>query len=125
MIPFGNETVTLVHRVQEQIDNKTQVNYERHLLTGCSWQRIHRYNREGDVLVPAEGVTCRVPVGQTRPNPGDLLILGNVAVVVNTGADFQSLIEHHRNNGGAFVVASISDNARPGMPMPHYAARGA
>lgn len=116
--------MTLVHRVTEKADGRTQTRYERHLLIGCSWQRVHRYTRDGEVLVPGEGITCRIPAKQTRPGPGDLLILGDVVVTVNSGADFQSLIEQYREAGGAFVVTSVSDNNRPGVPMPHFAARG-
>ena len=40
-----------------------------------------------------------------------------MAVTVNGGADYQQLIERYRGQDGAFVVASVSDNARPGMPL--------
>ena len=123
MIPFGNETVTLVRRVEAKENGRTAVRYETAALTGCSWRRTQRWSREGEVLVPGEGITCRVPAGQTAPKSGDLMILGDVAVTVTGGADYNRLIEQYRDSDGAFVVASVSDNNRPGMPMPHYAAR--
>ena len=124
MIPLGNEAVTLVKRIKETVDGRTHVRYEAHVLTGCSWRRTRAYRREGDVTVSAEGVTCRVPFGQERPQTGDLLILGTEAVTVESGADFQRLIEQYADLDGGFLVSSVADNARPGMPMKHYAARG-
>ena len=123
MIPFGNETVTLVRRVEAKENGRTVVRYETAALTGCSWRRTQRWNREGEVLIPQEGITCRVPAGQTEPCAGDLMILGDVDVTVASGAEYQRLLEQYRASGGAFVVASVSDNARPGMPMAHYAVR--
>lgn len=123
MIPFGNETVTLVRRIEAKVNGRTQVDYTVEVLTGCSWRRMSQRLREGEVIVPYEGITCRVPADQTRPHTGDLMILGNTEVTVESGADYQALIEQYRGTDGAFVVASVSDNARPGMPMPHWAAR--
>jgi hypothetical protein len=123
MIPFGNETVTLVQRTETVAHGKTHAAYAVTTLTGCSWQRTQRWNREAEVLAPYEGIVCRVPAGQTKPKPGDLMILGNVTVTVAGGADFQRLVEQYRDTDGAFVVAAVADNARPGSPLPHYAAR--
>ena len=123
MIPFGSETVTLVQRTEAVVNGKKAVGYSVAKLTGCSWQRTLRYNREAEVLAPYEGIVCRVPAGQTVPHANDLLILGNVAVTVDGGVDYQRVIEQYRGSTGAFVAASVSDNARPGMPMPHYAVR--
>lgn len=124
-IPFGNETVTLVRRTEAEdlYTGRTVTGYTACTLTGCSWRRTARIIRDGEALIGAEGITCRVPVGQAMPRAGDLMILGDVAVTVTSGADFQRLIEQYRDSDGAFVVASVKDNARPGMPMPHYAAR--
>lgn len=36
MIPFGNETVTLVQRTETVVNGKTQVTYQAAKLTGCS-----------------------------------------------------------------------------------------
>ena len=117
MIPFGSETVTLVQRIEDTVNGKKHITYRTAKLSGCSWRRTLRHNREGEVLATYEGVTCRVPAGQTAPHAGDLLILGDVAVTVTGGADYQQLIERYRGQDGAFVVASVSDNARPGMPL--------
>ena len=123
MIPFSNDTVTLVRRSETKASGRTQVNYTVEVLTGCSWRRVSNVVREGETLRAIEGITCRVPANQTRPCAGDLMILGDVAVTVNSGADYQRLIEQYRGTDGAFVVASVADNARPGMPLPHWAAR--
>ena len=123
MIPFGNEAVTLVRRIEATVEGRTQVTYQTDALTGCSWQRTNSVLREGETLRMVEGTVCRVPADQPRPRTGDLLILGEVAVTVTSGAEYQQLIEQYRDTGGAFVAASVADNARPGMPLPHYAVR--
>ena len=46
MIPFGNETVTLVQRTETVAHGKTHAAYAVTTLTGCSWQRTQRWNRE-------------------------------------------------------------------------------
>ena len=131
MIPFGNETVTLIQRTEAVVNGKTRVTYSKATLTGCSWRRKRRLYKSDNSRVNSdnaflsdEEVTCRVPVGQSVPRAGDLMILGDVDVTVQSGADYQGLIERYRDSGGAFVVTSVADNARPGMPMPHYAAKG-
>ena len=124
MIPFGNETVTLVRRTESVVNGKTQVSYSTALLTGCSWRRTTRIVRNDNALVTEESIVCRVPADQTKPSQGDLMILGTATVTVANGAQYQQLIELYRGADGAFVVASVADNARPGTPMPHYAARG-
>jgi len=40
-----------------------------------------------------------------------------------TRRELSRLIEQYRDSDGAFVVASVSDNSRLGMPMAHWAAR--
>ena len=101
MIPFGNETVTLVQRTETVVNGKTQATYATAKLTGCSWQRTLRYIREGEVMAPTEGIVCRVPAGQTVPHAGDLMILGDVTVSASSGADYQRLIEQYRGTDGA------------------------
>ena len=127
MLPFGNETVTLVTR-RETVDNgKSRAVYACATLVNCSWRRVARkttrnvVNHDG-AFTPSEQLVCRVPAGQTKPEPDDLMILGDVAVTVQSGADYQGLIETYRGSDGAFVVTAVQDNARPGMPMPHYKA---
>lgn len=125
MIPFGEETVTLVRRIEgKDTNNRTAVSYETARLIGCSWRRTTRLVRDGSAVFAAEALICRVPAGQTKPRPGDLMILGVADVTITSGADYQSLIEEYRDSDGGFVVTSVKDNARPGMPIPHYAARG-
>lgn len=122
-IPFGHDTVTLISRTENVAGGKTQVSYAAQVLTGCSWKRSRSWRRDGEDLVPYEGITCRVPCTQARPKPGDLMILGEVSAEVASYAQYQALIEQYAATGGAFVVASVADNARPGMPLPHWAAR--
>lgn len=122
-VTFGNETVTLVQRTETMVNGKTTVAYGSQKLTGCSWRRTARIIRNDSALISEESIVCRVPVGQAVPKAGDLMILGDVAVTLTGGAEYQRLIEQYRGTDGAFVVASVKDNARPGMPLPHYAAR--
>ena len=119
MLPFGSESVTLIKRTETKTNGKTTVSYTTHHLQGCTWRRVRRWQREAEVLVPYEGITCRVPAGQTAPHAGDLMILGNVDETVTGYAQYQALIEKYAD-GGAFVVASVSDNTRPGTPLPHF-----
>jgi len=127
MLPFGNETVTLVTRRETVENGKSCAVYSLVTLRGCSWRRVTRkttrnvINHDG-AFTPVEQLVCRVPAGQGKPEPGDLMILGDVAVTVQSGADYQGLIETYRGSDGAFVVTSVQDNARPEMPMPHYKA---
>lgn len=123
MIPFGKETVTLVHRTEVVENSRRRVTYSVETLTGCSWRRTNQWIRIEQTLTPVETYVCRIPHTQTRPDPGDLLILGDVAVTVASGADFERIVEQYRKAGGAMVVSSVSDNARPGVPLPHWAAR--
>ena len=122
MLPFGNEAVTLIKRTEMKTNGKTTVSYTTHHLQGCTWRRVRRWQREAEVLVPYEGITCRVPAGQTAPHVGDLMILGTVSETVTGYAQYQALVEKYTGDG-AFVVASVSDNARPGLPLPHWAVR--
>ena len=126
MIPFGNEIVTLVQRTEskDQTTGRTTVAYTTSTLSGCSWRRSDRIVRNENTIMFVDEIICRIPADQTAPKPGDLVIRGNVSVSITTGAQFQQLIEQYRPGDGAFVVSSVKDNARPGIPLPHYVARG-
>ena len=118
MIPFATETVTLLKRVETQIDRRTHVSYERRLLTGCSWRRTSSWTQMDTEMRRTETVTCRIPLGQARPEPGDYLFLGDVP----TDGDPAELLTVHRATG-AFRIGSVGDHTLPGTPIPHYAAR--
>ena len=123
MIPFGKETVTLVHRIERIVQGRTQVSYRSETLTGCSWQWSNQWIRVGEVLTPVGSLVCRIPADQTKPLPGDLLIHAQVTVTITSGADYNALVEHYRDSVGAMVVGSVADNAQAGCPLPHWAAR--
>ncbi len=123
MIPFGNETATLYARVEQRDERgRTHTTWRRALLTGCSWRRDAAWTRSGNELVRTQTVICRVPVGQAVPAPGDVLFLGVVEEPVDSATALERLMEAQRD-AGAFRVGSVSDNARGGVPLPHYAAR--
>ena len=122
MIPFGHETVTLVRRAELVSNGKKHTAYTAEVLTGCSWRWTHQTVRIGEVMTQYDTITCRIPPDQTKPSPGDLMIRGQVAVTVTSGADYNALIEQYRGTDGAFVVGSVADNAQ-GFPLAHWAAR--
>lgn len=125
MIPFGHDTVTLVQRVETVTAGRTAVSWAVQTLRDCSWRRTQRDMLGENGVLEMEGITCRIPADQPKPQPGDLLILGDVTVTISDAGDFQRLIEQYRGTGGAFIAASVADNARPGVPLPHWRATGA
>lgn len=122
-IPFGNQDVTLIHRTEYVVGGKTSVLYSCIHLSGCSWIRKHVRNVADNSATYIEEVTCRIPHEQTKPNLGDLLILGNVTENVSGKADYQGLIEKYKQNG-AFIAESIDDFDKKGFPIPHYCVKG-
>lgn len=123
IFPMGNETVTLIMRVERVENGKTRVNYAKHMLHGCSWrQRLSRYLNDTDAVRSRE-ITCRIPAGQMKPSPGDCLFLGTLEDTPGNSREIAEALERHASSG-AFRIQSVADNARRGMPMPHYAARG-
>jgi hypothetical protein len=124
MIPFANETVTLIHRSETTDENgRKRAVYTKHSFGACSWRRISRIANIDNALTMTEYATVRIPVESVTavtPTTGDLMIRGEYAGSVSSSADFQSVIEAMRGNGGAFVVGSVSDNTRSGSPLPHF-----
>ena len=124
MLPFARESVTLIRRTEtKDKNNRTRVAYAKKTLSGCSWRRTTRMVRDGSAVVPVEGITCRIPAGLAEVHAGDLLVRGTVTEEVTSGADYQKIVERCRDSDGAFVAASVSDNAREGYPAPHIAVR--
>lgn len=115
MIPFAKDTVTLFHR-EDGI-------WTRHVLAGCSYRKTARRTITDSVVTASNETTCRIPAPNTMPYPGDVIALGNVPDHPENEVAVVRLLEKQRATG-AFRVQSVSDNARPGMPVPHYAARG-
>lgn len=117
MIPFGNQSVTLMHREGR--------GYKRYLLEGCSWQSTERKTMGDNAIIHTLEVTCRIPKGQQMPEAGDLLILGRVKAAAENEIALVRLLDQYRQAGTpAFRVRSVKNNAL-GAPMPHYAAVGA
>lgn len=121
MIPFGNETVTLIRRVENIVDGKTRVSYAMHTIGGCTWRRVSTQRMDVTQTDKGVQVVCRMPA-RFMPAIGDALVLGICDTVPANGRELNALIESARPN--AIFVTSVSDNARPGMPIPHYAAKG-
>ena len=124
MIPFGNQAVTLYHHEDiSSANGREHTVWTRHALTGCSWRRTARRAIENNTSVRIEETTCRIPAGSVAPVAGDVLIPGAVPDEPENAVEVTKLLERFRASG-AFRISSVSDNARPGWPMPHYAARG-
>lgn len=122
MIPFGNETVTLIKRAETVVDGKTKVGYKKYILTGCSWKRsATRFLNDTDA-VRREEITCRIPAGQMTPEIGDCLFLGTPRLSITNAKTLSEAMEKHK--GSAMRITSVSDNTRPGLPLRHIAARG-
>lgn len=125
MIPFANETVTLIHRSETTgTDGRHHASYSSVQLTGCSWHRTIQTQNDSAVHSAGERITVRIPANQTMPTIGDLLIRGSYSGTVTSGADYQGIIESMRSSGGAFLVQSVSDNSSSGSPIPHFKATG-
>lgn len=117
MMPFGNQSVTLLHREGG--------GYKRYLLEGCSWQSTERKSMGDNAMIFALETTCRIPANQKIPEAGDLLILGRVEAEAANEIALARLLDGFRQAGTpAFRVRSVKNNAL-GAPMPHYAAAGA
>lgn len=116
MIPFGDKTVTLLHR--------TENGYARHVLTGCSWRMASVRTLDGTTMRRTIETTCRIPAGQIMPVPGDLLVLGTASLQAGNEIELVQLLESLRGNGrAAFRVLRVKDNTQD-APLPHCAAIG-
>lgn len=115
MIPFANDTVTLIH--------KGKSGWTAEVISGCSFRRTRRRSLSGNTAILTDETVCRIPSGGAVPAVGDVIVLGRTDAAAYSEIELVRLLEAHRP-GGAFRVSSVSDNARPGMPIPHYAARG-
>lgn len=117
MIPFGFQTVTLLH--------KTDGGYARHTLTGCSWMDSTERTLSEGAMFRTQKTTCRIPGDQQKPSVGDLLILGDVTAQAKNDVEAVRLRESlERDRTPVFRVQTVSDNTRTGL-LPHYAAEGA
>lgn len=117
MIPFGRETVTVLHRFGG--------GYVPYILRGCSWRSAKARSVNGTSVDKSEDTTCRIPSGQTMPDVGDVLILGAYNVKADGEIALVRLLDSLRGDGvHAIRVTQVRDNSRC-APMPHYAVTGA
>lgn len=117
MIPFGRETVTLLHR--------SGGSYAPYVLAGCSWRSTKTRSVNGTAVDKSEDTTCRIPAGQTMPDVGDVLILGAYNLRADSEIALVRLLDSLRGDGvHAIRVTQVQDNSRC-APMPHYAVTGA
>lgn len=123
MIPFGKDTITLIKRVETAEDGKTRTEYKRFVLRGCSWRSKAGWSQFDTEKHRNTEITCRIPSDQQRPDAGDYLFLGEIADKITDTRSLQAAIKAHAHTG-VMEITSMSDNARPGMPLPHYAAWG-
>ena len=124
MIPFGNNIVTLVRRVETKENGKTKVTYAQHVISGCSWKHKTIWQQvENASMQRGTEIVCRIPADQIAPKTGDYLFMGCVDVDATSTASLNAAIAAHHDNG-VMRVASVSNNALPGFPLPHITARG-
>ena len=117
MIPFGRETVTVLHRLNG--------GYVPYTLRGCSWRGAKARRVNGTAVDKSEATTCRIPTGQTMPDVGDVLILGAYNLRADSEIALVRLLDSLRGDGvRAIRVTQVRDNSRC-APMPHYAVTGA
>ena len=117
MIPFGNETVTILHR--------SGAGYARHVLHGCSWRSAKVRSMTGMAAEKSEDTVCRIPADQIVPEVGDVLILGDVDAAAASEVELVRMLDGLRRDGlRAIRVTQVRDNSR-GAPLPHYAVTGA
>ena len=115
MIPFGTETVTLLH--------KSGNTWRPVAIAGTSWrQKTVRVLTDSAVRYTTE-TTCRIPISALRPDPGDVIVRGTCKDSAGTAIELVRLLEKYRSQG-AFRVQSVADNTGEGVPLPHYTARG-
>lgn len=126
MIPFGNQSVILLARTRTVgKDGRSRDEWTQHTLTGCSWRAFRIQNVDTNAVRTVSETICRIPVGQRRPEVGDVLILGarGTSKEALTAHRVNELLENNRGTD-AFRVESVRDNAMPGFPAPHYVAKG-
>ena len=117
MIPFGRETVTVLHRFGG--------GYAPYLLRGCSWRSTRTRSVYGTTADKSNDTVCRIPAGQTMPDVGDVLILGAHNLRADSEIALVRLLDGLRSDGvRAIRVTQVRDNSRC-APMPHYAVTGA
>ena len=117
MIPFGRETVTVLHRFGGV--------YAPYILRGCSWRNTITRSVYGTTADKSDDTVCRIPAGQTVPDVGDVLILGAYNLRAESEIALVRLLDGLRSDGvRAIRVTQVRDNSRC-APMPHYAVTGA
>lgn len=117
MIPFGIETVTVLHRFGG--------GYVPYILRGCSWRSTKARSVYGTTVDKSDDTVCRIPAGQTMPEVGDVLILGAYNLRADSEIALVRLLDSLRGDGvHAIRVTQVRNNSRC-APMPHYAVTGA
>ena len=117
MIPFGCETVTVLHSFGG--------GYAPYILRGCSWRSAKARSVYGTTVDKSDDTVCRIPAGQTMPDVGDVLILGAYNLRAESEIALVRLLDSLRGDGvHAIRVTQVRDNSRC-APMPHYAVTGA
>ncbi len=115
MIPFGYSTITLFHKGKD--------GYAAHVINHCYFRSGKRRDVSDKAASAANESICRLPVGTVVPEPGDVIAMGAHKGSAKNEIELVRLLESLRPSG-AFRVQTVSDNARPGVPIPHYAAKG-
>lgn len=117
MIPFGTNTVTLLHREGDV--------YKRYTLRNCTWRQVAVRRIDSGVMETTLETICRIPAGQKKPDTGDLLALGEAKIAAKNEIELVRLMQRMQEQGkSAMRILRVKDNSG-GFPLPHYAASGA
>lgn len=117
MLPFGNQSVTCIHRFKKTDENgRTYIIYQNYILTGCSYRKTETTDRDSDTRLKRERIIVRIPSGQFQPSIGDLLIKGSYLDVPDDSKAFSTLAEGEN----AFLVANVHENLTAPV-IPHIA----
>ncbi len=120
MIPFGNKTVTLVHReTSKDANGRSIITYVKYTLSGCSWKAVKAAAGTEGAFPQKPTVICRIPATQQKPEVGDVLILGKYSENISSSTDAAKILE----SDNAVKVASVGDNSLNGV-LSHYACKG-
>lgn len=123
MIPFGNDTVTLIQRIEKIDENgRTSIAYKNVIVPRCSWRKVVLIQRTEHAVNRTWEIVCRIPPN-VKPACGDVLILGKVKSTPDSSAALDALLQSNRDDG-AMRITDVTDNTRPGFPLPHFAVRG-
>lgn len=122
MLPFSNDTVTLYHRHKYTDDyNKTQTEWKRHIIEGCSWGGAKTKISIGDISIGSSDISVKLPISDDfTVQTGDIIING---VADDEVTDISALLNKY--SGRVITVKTVRNNDGAGKRFAHIAVTGA